>query len=141
MVKRVDLIGLEQAALIVQAPTGVLYENQTCGISCLQESLEGVLIPITNEPPLADFVEASYTMQLRKLTEGLPEIDDRVASEIDRLLASISSSEVVTVNRHRLQDSHEAWVFVQVQAPGDANGSIHPEHQRLTGILTWPNSH
>ncbi|WP_434300231.1 DUF6210 family protein [Corallococcus exiguus] len=73
---------------------------------------------------------------------GAEEIDEETAQEIDRILglSFVTRDLGVRVDRARLGESHEAWVYVEVPAQPE-NGSVCLERIPASqGILTWPNS-
>jgi hypothetical protein len=52
------LYGLHSVGLIIPCSSGVIYQNQTGGYSCLQDAVEGVFAPLYSEP--LDHYEALY---------------------------------------------------------------------------------
>lgn len=127
--------------LIIEHPSGVLYTNQTCGHCCYQPEVEGVFVPFD--------AEASWE-RLCNYFEGpkyngsgaMRGIDEEDAAFIESVLRDARLDVSLVVNRERLQESHEAWVFVLIQGETDSVGptisGFGPYPRR--GILTWPNS-
>ncbi len=121
--------------LIIPWPSGVIYQGQVGGHYCLPFREEGVFVPLETER----FEQAS---ELHKYFTG-PKwggwcgegIDEETAAFIDRTLAPLRFDEFIRVDRSRLQESVEAWVYVDV-----------PKEPYLSGltpckaILTWQNS-
>lgn len=126
--------------MIVSHPSGIFYGNQVGGVACSQEELEGVLVPVGLEPAEAE--------QLMKLPfPGAAALNAEVADMIDGILSSVPFSRHLKVDRSRLRDSCEAWVFVVGETPDDNIlqrerpyfGGIYG-FGAIRGVLTWPNS-
>ncbi|RKG63588.1 hypothetical protein D7V80_30090 [Corallococcus sp. CA054B] len=69
-------------------------------------------------------------------------IDEETAQEIERILglSGVTRELGVRVDRARLAESHEAWVYVEVPAQPE-NGFASLERLPASkGILTWANS-
>jgi hypothetical protein len=135
-------------ALIVVWPSGVRYSNQTMGTACLHPEQEGVLIPFGND---GNPIERLYPME-KKLYDyftgppyrgsgamrGISEAD---ADKLDRFFQGDLTFSILSVDRTRLHDSHEAWLYVLVQkrespAPLFSGLGTFP----LRAVLTWNNS-
>jgi hypothetical protein len=138
--------------LIIEYPSGVIYTNQTGGTSNLAPNVEGVFVPLRNgveykEPKL--FGPENDLLRYFKgpkhrgtgATSGLDPVD---AGFIQAVLERYSLGDIVTVDRSRLRESHEAWVRVIVER------EEHNQHDlRIfrgfgpyprSGVLTWSNS-
>jgi hypothetical protein len=129
-----------EVMIIINYPTGIFYENQVGGYECRQVEFEGVLAPVGIWP------EANtQIMELPFPGAGALGVD--VADRIDEILASNTRSQYLKVDRSRLDDSCEAWVFVHVETPengtlqlvGPYFGAPHG-FGTARGVLTWPNS-
>jgi hypothetical protein len=139
--RRVNLYDMPRdVMLIIEYPTGVLYENQCGGVACSQEDLEGVLVPVGLPP-----VDAERVMALP--FPGGAALNAEVADMIDEILASVSFAKYLRVDRSRLSDSCEAWVFVVAETPQDSDFQIYGPYfgsprgfGTVRGVLTWPNS-
>jgi len=128
-----------EVMLVLAHPTGVFYKNQVAGYACRQEELEGVLASV-------DFSDAQTE---RIMTFEYPNggVDNGVADQLDQVLSSSSRSRFIRVDRSRVADSFEAWVYVVVETPpdepppgrGDYHGSIYG-FGAAKGVLTWHNS-
>lgn len=139
----IRLWATEDIGLIILWKTGVLIANQTCGHTCLQPEEEGVYIPLHRD--LETHGPLSYTDRLEDLFENLHGvgIDNTLADKIDDLLTHFQFGilNFLRVDRSRLGDSHEAWVYVDV-------ADSQPERMTSTiygfgvckGVLTWVNS-
>lgn len=116
--------------------SGVIYQNQTAGSACLVAEAEGHLIPLSNDAPPNDY-GASLEAKLSELFAGVDAVDSSVAAAIDALFASHPNTSCVSVDRERMADSREAWVYVLLSqnefSPFDG-------FDAYRGVLTWPNS-
>lgn len=139
-----DLVGL---ALIIAAPTGVTYQNQTGGTACLQPKIEGALVPIRNDILLPDWTLESPERELNEYFEGPAHkgtgatgglsVDD--ADLIDTVLETWNLL-WIRVDRARLKDSHEAWIHVRLTRFDDAGLITGPITFPAQAVLTWANS-
>ncbi|MEM8530813.1 MAG: DUF6210 family protein [Chloroflexota bacterium] len=146
-IKLWDQVGL---GLIISWPSGIIYTNQTGGTACLQPELEGIFVPLRNECTAKERTLISPEHDLwdyftngkwagTGATSGLGTED---AAFIDALLNRVWLFPAIRVDRQRLKESHEAWVFVSIT--GDELGSSplfsgFAPYPR-TGVLTWQNS-
>jgi len=139
--KIVNLYGLPyEVMLVLEQASGVTYENQVGGTLCWKATAEGVLAPVDLDP---NAVEQIMNLPYEPHSGISPE----VADAIDGVLAASPGGRFLKVDRTRLAESFEAWVFVVADIPDSS------EHQllgpyfgaprgfgRSTGVLTWPNS-
>ena len=133
--------------LIIEYPSGVWYSNQTGGHNCLQPSLEGVLVPVRNEGSEDGRLVFSPESDLSDYFKGpkwcgsgaTSGIDADDADYIEKALSEAGLSESISVDRSRLNESHEAWIRVQVMGDdsSEAFSGFAPYRQ---GVLTWGNS-
>jgi hypothetical protein len=135
--RRVSLYELEQLALIIMEESRVIYFNQAGGTYCLQPEAEGVLITFSADYSL---VERKPELLWERLTKvfGIASsyTTEDQAEEIDDLLSFYPITNNISIDRTRLKDSYEAWVYVNIQ--GDS-GNLEG-FGNCKGILTWPNS-
>jgi len=144
-VRLYDQVGL---SLIVEAPTGVVYSNQTGGTACLQPELEGALLPLGNCVELPSNKLISPEEDLCEYFEGVHDgtgatngLSDADADVID---AALDKWRIgwVRVDRSRLRESHEAWVYALLSPEPEAQVPLFwgfdPYPAR--GVLTWSNS-
>ena len=126
--------------LLLHDPSGVVYFNQVGGIACMQEELEGVLAPVD--------VGTANVERLAHLpyTYGAG-ITPEIADAIDAVLTSVRHAEFLKVDRARLDDSMEAWVYVIAETKSDTPNHLVDDYfgsafefGTTTGVLTWPNS-
>ncbi|HEX7891305.1 MAG TPA: DUF6210 family protein [Ramlibacter sp.] len=133
---RVNLVGLGQCGLIIPAATGVTYDTQVCGTLCRQTSMEGVLVPLDwGLPP--DSKELSLDVRLERLLGEIMGLNDELADSIDAILGQRPESSFVTVDRAKLNESCEAWIYVNVR---EAQFGLMQGFGACKGVLTWPNS-
>ncbi|MES2705224.1 MAG: DUF6210 family protein [Verrucomicrobiota bacterium] len=144
-----DSIG---TGIILAFPSGVIYSNQTGGTACLSPEMEGVFVPLRNDYQLSEGPMMSPEIELTQYFEGprhrgrgaTSGIDLEDADFIDSILDRVELRPVISVDRTRLAESHEAWIHVVVS--GDeypdtglavfAGFTPYPRQ----GILTWCNS-
>ena len=139
--RRVNLYDMPRdVMLIIEYPSGVFYENQCGGVACCQAELEGVLVPLGLAP---EDVERFMTSPLA----GAARLDVELADMIDGILASVFFAKYIRVDRSRLSDSCEAWVFVVAETPEDSAFQLYGPYfgaprgfGTVRGVLTWPNS-
>lgn len=123
--------------LIVPAPSGVLWHNQTHGCACHQPELEGVLIPLSIPRALSDHMYRRG--ELGPLTEA-------EADAIDELLRAMQlplrcARDMVgeaAAGRPDLDWSGEAWLWVESAGAGHLMGL--GNFGEVRGVLTWTNS-
>ena len=137
----IDLIYMPyDMMLLIEYPSGVVYRHQVGGNYCWQAELEGVLAPV-------DFSDAEV-QQVMTLTNGVCRISAEVADAIDAILAANPRARYLSVDRTRLHESFEAWVYVRADTQDDAPdhlvnqdylGSVY-DFGTAKGLLIWPNS-
>jgi hypothetical protein len=129
--------------LVIEHHSGVFYQNQVGGNVCAEEELEGVLAPVGLD---AETVEVIANLEYLNGRKG---ISDEIADAIDRILGAVQArratkADVVRVDRTRLQDSWEAWVYVVIDSPtsfpDDNLFDSRLGFGTARGVLTWPNS-
>jgi hypothetical protein len=133
--------------LILASPTGVLYTNQTGGYACLQPTLEGAFVPlcdggrVSGGPPDPEARLLGYFLGDKHRGQGAVnglDLDD--ADFIDETLNRASFPQSIRVDRRRLHDSHEAWVWVIV-CESETGGLFEGFGEvPRSGVLTWGNS-
>ncbi|WP_395731164.1 DUF6210 family protein [Prosthecobacter sp.] len=144
-----DAVG---TGLIVPCASGVMVSNQTGGTSCQQPEIEGIYIPLRNDYGLKDFRFSSPELELTThfvgpkhrgagATSGL---DSEDADFVDDVLSRNGLDRSIRVDRKRLNNSQEAWIWVVIHADESNDSDLamfadfgpYPRH----GILTWSNS-
>jgi len=128
----------DEVTLLLEHPSGVFYENQVGGVVCSRATLEGMLAPI--DLP-SDAVQ--HIMNL-PYDAGLG-ISAEIADAIDGALAASPGARYLKVDRARLAESAEAWVFVVADIPESAELRLEHPYSGAprgfgasTGVLTWP---
>jgi len=156
-----DGVGL---GLIIECPSGVVYSNQTGGTSCLRPEMEGVFVPLRNDYEVPSLKLMSPEISFAAYFEGPAHpgtgatggLSGADADFIDSTLETWHLSSFLSVDRARLRESHEAWVFVRVlgaDADQQYSRSITMpsdpfalsvvfgfEPYPRSGVLTWGNS-
>lgn len=142
-----DLIGL---GLIIHAKSGVRYTNQTGGYACLQPEIEGFLVPLHNDLALDPIELLGPEPELQAYFAGPKHagcgaslgLDEEDAFEISKILASHRLAQVICLDRDRLKDSREAWLYVSIinddEGPAPSFSGFAPYPR--PGVLTWANS-
>lgn len=131
----------DELMLVVECPSGVRYENQVGGVVCWRGEQEGVLAPVD---VARSTVEAIQNCPYPQGAEG---ISLEIADMIDALLAAEPAARMLKVDRTRLRESWEAWIYVLVDAPRATVQDINDGYYGSVygfgcarGVLTWPNS-
>lgn len=136
-----DTVGL---GLIINYPSGVLVSNQTGGTSCLHPCIEGIYIPLHNDYSETDKQFLSPEIDLEKYFVGpkymgsgaTKGIDKEDISNITEILTKYGLNEFISVDREKMEQSHEAWIYVNIK-----NLYLLSNFPvELSGILTWNNS-
>jgi hypothetical protein len=131
----------DEIMLVVGYPSTVLYRNQVGGVVCYQGELEGILSPVDlSRDTIKRIQKCSYP-------QGREGITPEIADTIDGLLAAAPGGQFLKVDRTRLDESWEAWVYVSIDSPdspiptlfGPYFGSI-LGFGATHGVLTWLNS-
>ena len=129
--------------IIIPYPSGVLYNAQVGGTSCLQLHVEGVYVPLLDE--LKGNEQEDKLLQFftgdkwwGACSNG---IDEATADFIDVVLAESYNTRFLKVNRGKLKESCEAWIHV-TRFPESAPEPFHTilGFQTNEAILTWANS-
>ena len=129
--------------LLVPSNSGVIYATQTGGHYCLQRRLEGIMLPLVNtydginqEQLLRSHFVAKWSGWCGE-QEG---IDAATGDFVDETLKATPFTHWLRVDRDRLAESHEAWVYVR---PVEFHDMELIEFGGFTfdrGVITWPNS-
>jgi hypothetical protein len=138
----VQLWGVRQFGLIVLFRSGVYFSNQTGGYACYHPMEEGVFVPLREEEPNQEKELQGYFTGPKWSGWCCKGIDGETADFIDSVMAKTDLTKNIKVDRARLKDSHEAWVFVdfgntEPYGFGDVEIS---GFGVCKGVLTWQNS-
>lgn len=141
-----DMFSGVDLGLIVPWPTGIIYSNQANGVGCDHPELEGAYIPF------GSFPERETEPNHKALAEhfaSLPgnreyfslETADVTANFIDEFLVSTELPFAASVDRSRLNDSYEAWVWLTFGPPKTEHLGLYTSFEKLdSAVLVWPNS-
>ena len=146
-----------EPGLIVLCQSGVRYNNQTGGTNCLSPIEEGVYLPLFDDLHDQATPLASYFTDTKIYTTGTVGIDEMDAEFIDSILSIGDFTKLLKVDRTRLNDSHEAWLYVDILFKSKVSdfgfsGEVSTKEQIDTllspmygfygskGVLTWENS-
>jgi hypothetical protein len=132
----IDLDALREIGLIILHPSGVLYTNQVGGHGCFHPEAEGVFFPLPVSP---------YGRELGALSEHFKgsweALNEFEADMVDSVLRKSSVDlSWISVDRSRLKDSFEAWVYVNLSPRKTGMRERLQGFDDSRGVLTWPNS-
>lgn len=137
----VILYEIHTPMLILSASTGVVYRNQVGGVVNVQERMEGVLVPIE----LSDALEAA--LDERWFQSGRAGITLECADRIDAVFLKRPALAFLRVDRKRIHESSEAWVYVTIAGVPEKDDGSDPGYCGPIfgigdgrGVLTWANS-
>ena len=115
---------------VIPCPSGFRYSNQAGGIGCTHPELEGAFVMLDRTSDLIPHVGCFRD-----------EIEESEADQLDQYFAlGKGCGYSITVDRSRLGDSTEAWVWVNCAPVDDGFTGFHP----LAGysgpaVFTWEN--
>jgi len=144
-----EAVGL---GLIIEYPSGIAYSNQTGGTSCSHPKVEGLLVPLRNDTEYETRRLLSPENELYDYFKGpkycgtgaIGGLDVEDVSFIESVLEKYRLSSCISIDRSRLADSHEAWVYVNVEREERSE-----DHLKIfaglgpyprSGVLTWTNT-
>jgi HEAT repeat protein len=125
--------------VIVIYPSGVLYSNQVGGYATLTPEIEGVYVPLINTEVHSEKMLWDHFTGPKWKGSCADGIDTEDADVIDGVLKSAYPTDLLTVDRSRLSESCEAWVYVDI-APQPHDGYPLYGFGERKGVLTWYNS-
>jgi hypothetical protein len=144
--KEICLYDLDRLGLVLLEPSGVFYYNQVCGHACLQKFAEGVFSYIRDDGNELHKTVSEYLLNKDRLT---PEDADFLDGQFMRS----SDAKYLRVDRNRLDNSMEAWVYVAIDqcsieqslSNGLKNESVYYNtafkgFSCAGAVLTWDNS-
>ncbi len=134
-----DASSMGQASLIILRKSGIVYWNQTCNTACAQRGEEGVLLPLVS-PSLNSSKDIYCPLEdsLSALDWGpIQGINEERANEIDVILQQFYETKSLNVDRTKLKESEEAWIYVNIDINSFKLGT---EIKSNKGILVWINS-
>ena len=137
---------------IISYPSGVIFTNQTGGICCLHPELEGVFVPLANDcnvigeltgpsEHLFNYFDGPKYNGSGAARGPDPGLDEEDALAIEQILSSYKLGHLIKVDRNRLRDSHEAWVWCHILADDSRPELLcNFEPYPRAAVLTWMNS-
>lgn len=134
---------------IVSFPSGVLYSNQTGGNMCMHPEIEGIYIPLANDCLIPENTLVGPEIDLYAYFDGPKHcgtgatrgLDAEDATFIDSVLSRYRLSDFLVVDRSRLKDSHEAWVWgIVTGEQGVRCGFSGIGPYPRAAVLTWSNT-
>ena len=134
-VKLWDIVG---CILICPGETGIEYTNQVNGTACEQPVQEGFIIPLDHDYPIEqpELLLANQLINQFK-DNSCGELTQQHADSIDLLLERFPETAGVSVDRTRLKNSCESWVWVKCV---ESSYSCFEGFGNFNAILTWCNS-
>ncbi len=124
--------------LIVLHPTGIRFSNQTGGHACRQSEEEGVFVPIDLDWPVIEAHFSGPPWQgwcSDRLDEATADfLDSRFQADAEVFASTLK----LRVDRERLHESMEAWVYVRFEEEKSDFPLV--AGFGTQGVLTWPNS-
>ena len=146
----IDLMFSKGIGLILLFPCGIRYHNQAGGYACLQPTEEGVFVPLWEELIDQEIMLHKHFFDGPKWQGGcMNGIDTEDADIIDNILNLSLHTRHIKVDRIRLKESYEAWIYVDVVTQPDGNAkssdSDVPDFPMAgfgacKGVLVWANS-
>jgi hypothetical protein len=162
MTKKKPIIDLRytlgnEPGLIVLYKSSVRYTNQTGGTNCLSPIEEGVYLPLFDELHDQGTALMAYFTDAKVYSTGTVGIDEMDAEFLDSILSVGDYTKYLKVDRTRLHDSHEAWLYVDIHFTSEISdfgfsGEVTTKEQidaimsplygfyGTKGVLTWMNS-
>jgi hypothetical protein len=139
--KEICLYDLDQLALILLEPSGVFYFNQVGGHSCYQNFVEGIFSFVSDPVKKLHNIIAEYMLYKNGLA-----VED--ADFLDKQFEQFDEVKYLRVDRTRLGDSVEAWVYVDIDQALVGEPKDYSEYYNMAfkgfgctkGLLTWDNS-
>lgn len=131
----VTLDEFDGLGLILLHPSGVLYTNQVAGYGCLHPEVEGIFVPL----PVQVGRREIHALQQHFRGSWHP-LTDADAQVVDGVFQA-NNLGYLRVDRARLADSYEAWVYVTVDHPQqDREAALFHGFTTRAGVVTWMNS-
>ena len=127
--------------LIILQPSGAFYTHETGGYACFHESAEGVFVPLHEETE-----ESQEGLLIAHFTgpkwNGTCDngIDEQTAEYIDHVFSLSPATDYLRVDRVRLDDCKEAWIYVRVREPSEEFYRPISGFGDCKGVFVWGNS-
>lgn len=138
----IQLWSARRFGIIVLRPSGVYYSNQTGGYACLHPMVEGIFVPLGDEMADQEKKLCDYFTGPKWAGWCCDGIDGETADFIDALMSKTGSTRGISVDRSRMRDSHEAWVYVDLRCSEEQPcWKVEVSGFGICkGVLTWENS-
>ena len=142
----IELYNNKGIGLIIAHLSGVLYTNQVGGYACLHPEIEGVFTPLEDDFGKLEYKLSNYFVGPKWKGWCYQGIDAETADFIDKHLHSWKPTSRLSVDRAKLKESCEAWIWVKidsndfVKTPNGIYESDFRGFDSKSGILTWQNS-
>lgn len=132
----IELDSFNGLGLIVLHPSGVLYTNQVAGNGCFHPEVEGVFVPLETDVNRYELnaLEQHFKGSWNSLNESEADLIESI------LRKSRCGLNWISVNRTRLKESFEAWVYVNLNPKTDRMFEYLTGFDNSQAILTWQNS-
>jgi hypothetical protein len=135
----ISLDYIDGLGIIILYPSGVRYSNQVGGYATIFPEVEGVYVPLVDSMVDQEELLRAHFTGPKWSGQCYNGIDGEDADEIDRILGLPFQTRIMKVERSRLADSCEAWVYVEIAAQPDEAYPFFGFGQ-CAGVLTWNNS-
>jgi hypothetical protein len=130
----VELDDFPDLGLIIKAPTGVRYSNQSGGYACEHPETEGFFVPLRTRAGRSELTTLAGMFRGK-----WNRLDDVRADSVDGALRRHGITSI-RVDRSMLSESREAWVHVIVSAVDNEYVPLAGASAEARGVLVWPNS-
>ena len=135
-------LSLNSIGVIISFPSGVIYQNITCGHACIPRCEEGVLMLLTDPLLLIGAPAEVYYCPIEAKLKAMEwwsilYLSPTIASEVDKILHDYPMTKGISVDYTRLQESAEAWIYVNIEPTEFA---VYSHFGACKGILVWANS-
>lgn len=126
--------------LVILRPTGIFYTHQTGGYTCYLSEEEGVYVPVQRQ--FTDQESLLFNFFTGPKWNGWcgDGIDEATAEYVDYVLSTSFQTRYLRVDRTRLDDCKEAWVYVDVSEPDEPDLAPISGFGNCKGVFLWTNS-
>jgi hypothetical protein len=128
----IDLFKFDSLGLIILFPSGVIYTNQVGGYACLHPEIEGIFLPLS-----IGHKKVLFALQ-QHFNGSWNHIEKSDAEIVDKLLHN-DEFRFIKVDRTKLEESFEAWIYVEIEKLSETLPLL-KGFGKAKGILTWQNS-
>ena len=128
----------DEIGVILLCDSAVRFSNQSGGYACDHPSEQGVFVPF-NQPFVGDLLLNYFVKEHNGwCSRGISEKD---AEWLDNLFVEYDYTKRLKVDRSRLKDCKEAWIYVDIY-PLEGSRMFHNVPSSYSGkaVLVWENS-